>query len=258
MPFYRYIQVVKTFTLGHLASMLTLLTAFQNSVGRKILTGVTGIALVLFLIAHLSANLTLFAVDPSQPDNAFNRYALFLHDLGFLLYIVEFGLAAIFLIHAYIGVSIWWGKRKARPEAYALSASRGTPSRQTFSSRTMIISGTILFLFTFMHLKTMKFGPGWDTADVAYYTTVDDGKPMRDLSKLVIEVFQDDLLYVVIYSGVMLMLGFHLRHGVWSALQSLGAMNKKLTPLLYTIAGVIGIAIALGFFVLPIWIYIVY
>jgi hypothetical protein len=45
---------------------------------------------------------------------------------------------------------------------------------------------------------------------------------------------------------------------VWSALQSIGAMNKKLTPLIYTIAGIIGIAIALGFFVLPIWIYIVY
>lgn len=238
--------------------MLTLLTAFQNSVGRKLLTGVTGIALVLFLIVHLSANLTLFAVDPNEPDNAFNRYALFLHDLGFLLYIIEFGLAAIFLIHAYIGVSIWLGKRKARPEAYAVTASKGAPSKQSFSSRTMIISGSILFLFMFMHLKTMKFGPGWDTADVAYYTTIEGDKPMRDLSKLVFEVFSDDLLKVVIYSGVMLMLGFHLRHGVWSGLQSLGASNKRLAPLIYTVAGIVGVAIALGFFVLPIWIYIVY
>jgi succinate dehydrogenase / fumarate reductase cytochrome b subunit len=238
--------------------MLNLLTAFQNSVGRKLLTGVTGIALVLFLIGHLSANLTLFVVDPSNPDNAFNRYALFLHDLGFLLYVIEFGLAAIFLIHAYIGVSIWLGKRKARPEAYAVTASKGDPSKQSFSSRTMIISGTILFLFMFMHLKTMKFGPGWDTADVAYYTTIEGGKQMRDLSKLVIEIFADNLLKVLVYSGVMLMLGFHLRHGIWSALQSLGAMNKKLAPVIYTVAGIIGIAIALGFFVLPIWIYIVY
>ncbi len=238
--------------------MLTLLTAFQNSVGRKLLTGVTGIALVLFLIGHLSANLTLFVIDPAVPDNVFNRYALFLHDLGFLLYIIEFGLAAIFLIHAYIGVAIWLGKRKARPEAYEVTASRGNPSRQSFSSRTMIISGTILFLFMFMHLKTMKFGPGWDTADVAYYTTIEGGKQMRDVSKLVVEIFKDNLLKVVIYSGVMLMLAFHLRHGVWSALQSLGAMNKKMAPVLYTVAGIIGVAIALGFFVLPIWIYIVY
>lgn len=238
--------------------MLTLLNAFQNSVGRKILTGVTGIALVLFLLAHLSANLTLFAVDPSVPDNAFNRYALFLHDLGFLLYIVEFGLAAIFLIHTYLGVAIWLGKRKARPEAYTVSASKGDPSRQSFSSRTMIVSGLLLFVFMIMHLKTFKFGPGWNVADVAYYTTIEGGKPMRDLSKLVIEVFKDNPLYVIFYSGIMTLLGFHLRHGVWSALQSLGAMNKKMAPVLYTVAGIIGVAIALGFFVLPIWIYFVY
>lgn len=238
--------------------MLPLLHAFQNSVGRKILTGVTGIALVLFLIAHLSANLTLFAVDPNVGDNAFNRYALFLHDLGFLLYVVEFGLAAIFLIHAYIGTAIWWGKRKARPEAYAVYASKCGASRQSFSSRTMIVSGLLLFVFMFMHLKTFKFGPGWDVADTAYYVAIENGGQMRNLSKLVIEVFQDNLLYVLFYSGIMTLLGFHLRHGVWSALQSLGAMNKNLAPVLYTVAGVIGVAIALGFFVLPIWIYIVY
>jgi succinate dehydrogenase / fumarate reductase cytochrome b subunit len=238
--------------------MLNLLTAFQNSVGRKLLTGVTGIALVLFLIAHLMGNLTLFTIDPSIQDNAFNRYALFLKDLGFLLYVVEFGLAAIFLIHAYIGVSIWLGKRKARPDAYAVTASKGDPSKQGFSSRTMVISGTVLLLFTVMHLNTMKFGPGWSTADVAYYTTIEDGKQMRDVSKLVIEIFADNLLKVLVYSGVMVMLSFHLRHGIWSALQSLGAMNKRLTPVIYTAAGILGLAIALGFFVLPIWIYIVY
>ena len=241
--------------------MYSIVTAFQNSVGRKILTGVTGIGLTLFLITHLSANLTLFALDPSNidPDNAFNRYALFLKDLGWLLYIVEFGLLAIFLIHAYLGVAIYLRKRKARPEAYEKYKTRGGPSKQGYSARTMIITGTILFLFVGMHLKTFKFGPGWN--EEAAYTTiiVQDGAdvPMRDLSKLTIEIFQDPI-YVVVYMSVMLLLGFHLRHGIWSALQSLGANNKKLTPLLYTVAGVIGILIALGFFVLPIWLYIMF
>lgn len=239
--------------------MYSLVTAFQNSVGRKILTGVTGIGLTLFLITHLSANLTLFAIDLSNPDadNAFNRYALFLKDLGWILYVVEFGLLAIFLIHAYLGVAIYLRKRKARPEAYEKYKSRGGPSKQGYSARTMIITGTILFLFVGMHLKTFKFGPGW--GGEAEYTTIitQDGQdvPMRDLSKLTIEVFQDPV-YVGVYMAVMLLLGFHLRHGVWSALQSLGANNKKLTPLLYSAAGVIGILIALGFFVLPIWIYL--
>ncbi len=240
--------------------MLTLLTAFQNSVGRKLLTGVTGIALVLFLITHLSANLTLFAVpDPiDNADNVFNQYALFLKNLGWLLYVAEIGLAAIFLIHAYLGAAIWWRKRQARPEAYVVTASKGGASRQSFSSRTMIVSGLLLFVFMFMHLKTFKFGPGWNPADAGYTAILADGTQIRNLSKLTIEIFRDSLGYVLFYCGIMVMLAFHLRHGVWSALQSLGAMSKGAAPVVYTVAGLIGIAIALGFFVLPIWIYIVH
>jgi succinate dehydrogenase / fumarate reductase, cytochrome b subunit len=242
--------------------MYSLITAFQNSVGRKILTGVTGIGLTLFLITHLSANLTLFALDPTSlasGDNAFNRYALFLKDLGWLLYIVEFGLLAIFLIHAYLGVAIYLRKRKARPEAYAKYKSRGGPSKQGFSSRTMIITGTILFLFVGMHLKTFKFGPGWNE-EPAYTVMVESNGtevPMRDLSKLTVEIFQSEV-YVGVYMAIMLLLGFHLRHGVWSALQSLGANNKALTPFLYSVAGLVGILIALGFFILPIYLYFMF
>jgi len=242
--------------------MYSLVTAFQNSVGRKILTGVTGIALTLFLISHLSANLTLFALDSTSlasGDNAFNRYALFLKDLGFLLYIVEFGLLAIFLIHAYLGVAIYLRKRKARPEAYEKYKSRGGVSKQGFSSRTMIITGTVLFLFVGMHLKTFKFGPGWNS-EPAYTVEVQangNTVEMRDLSKLTVEIFQNEI-YVAVYMGIMLLLGFHLRHGIWSALQSLGANNKSLTPIIYSIAGLVGILIALGFFILPIYLYIMF
>jgi len=238
--------------------MYSIITAFQNSVGRKILTGVTGLALTLFLIAHLSANLTLFTVDFANynPDNAFNRYALFLHDLGWLLYIVEAGLLAIFAIHAYLGIAIYLRKRKARPEAYEKYKTRGGPSKQGYSARTMIITGSVLLLFTVMHLKTFKFGPGWNS-EPGYVTTITkDGNTveMRDLSILTAEVFQNEI-YVIAYMSIMVLLGFHLRHGIWSALQSLGANNKKLTPLIYTVASAIGILIALGFFVLPLWLY---
>ncbi len=242
--------------------MYSLVTAFQNSVGRKILTGVTGIALTLFLISHLSANLTLFALDSSSlasGDNAFNRYALFLKDLGFLLYIVEFGLLAIFLIHAYLGVAIYLRKRKARPEAYEKYKSRGGVSKQGFSSRTMIITGTVLFLFVGMHLKTFKFGPGWNSEPDYTVEVQANGNTveMRDLSKLTVEIFQSEF-YVAVYMGIMLLLGFHLRHGIWSALQSLGANNKSLTPIIYSIAGLVGILIALGFFILPIYLYFMF
>lgn len=243
--------------------MYSLLTAFQNSVGRKILTGVTGIALTGFLIVHLLGNLTLFTIDYSNADNAFNRYAHFLHELGFLLYIAEAGLLAIFLIHAYLGIAIYLRKKKSRPDKYLVEKSRGGESKVGFSSRTMLISGSLLLLFTVSHVNHFKFGPGW--AGEAEYTQVmnvgGEQAKVRDLSKLVFETFNRQydgaIFYVLGYVGIMILLGFHLRHGIWSALQSLGAMNKRLAPVIYAIAGILGLLIALGFLILPIYIYFI-
>ncbi len=53
----------------------------------------------------------------------------------------------------------------------------------------------------------------------------------------------------------MILLAFHLRHGIWSALQSLGAMNPRLTPAVYAVGGVLAALIAIGFLVLPLWIF---
>lgn len=218
-----------------------------SPVGRKILTGLTGLALSLFIIAHLLANLTLF-----RSSEAYNLYAKFLHDMGWALYLAEAGLILFFAVHAYTGISIWWRKRQARPEQYEKYATRGGKSKQTFSSRTMIITGLVLLAFTIVHLNTFKFGPGW--AGEAEYTTEIAGEEMRDLSKLVFETFQNEF-YVIGYVAVMILLGFHLRHGIWSAFQSLGTINTKLSLLIYTVSGIFAILIALGFLVLPIWIY---
>ncbi len=62
-------------------------------------------------------------------------------------------------------------------------------------------------------------------------------------------------LYAFGYVAIVLLLALHLRHGIWSALQSLGAMNPRLTPLVYTLGALLGLLIAIGFLVLPLWIY---
>ncbi|MFU8858794.1 MAG: succinate dehydrogenase cytochrome b subunit [Cyclonatronaceae bacterium] len=227
--------------------MPSLLNALQTTVGRKILTGVTGIFLTLFLVVHLAGNFSLFSADPE----AFNAYTEFLHSLGRLLYIVEIILVIIFLLHAYIGISIWLRKRKARPEKYDVYKTSGEPSRQTLASRTMAITGVVILVFTIVHLFTFKWGPG--IADG--YVTYIDGQEVRDLKRLVNDVFQNEI-YVIGYTAVMILIGFHLRHGVWSSLQSLGAMSPKMSPVIYIIGGLIALALAGGFLIVPIWIYI--
>lgn len=224
-----------------------LLSALTSQVGRKLLTGVTGILLVLYLIAHVSGNLSLLSPDKT----AFNRYGAFLHGFGTLFYLIEIGLAVTILLHAYIGISIALRKRKARKEGYQVYSSKGGPSKQSVASRTMIITGTVLLVFIVIHVLQFRFGPG--PAD-GYVQTLADGTQVHDLRRITVETFAR-IEWVILYVGVLVLTAFHLRHGIWSALQSLGAMRPKWSPAIYTLALVLGLVIAATFIALPIWIY---
>ena len=223
-----------------------LASLFSSPIGRKLLTGITGIALTLFVIVHMVGNLTFFSSNP----NAYNEYAHTLMSLGPLLYFVEIVLLLFVLVHIVLGVRIYLGKQAARPVDYAEYQSAGEPSLQTISSRTMIVTGIILAAFLVLHILSFKYGPG---VGEGYVVTV-DGVEMRDLKRLMVEQFANPL-YAFGYPAVMILLAFHLRHGIWSALQSLGAMNPRLTPAVYAAGGVLAALIAIGFLVLPLWIF---
>lgn len=216
-------------------------TFLTSQVGRKIATGVTGIGLVLFIIVHLLGNLAYFA----GPE-AINTYSHTLHQMGPILWIVRLGLLAFFLYHAWLGISIWFEKRRARPEGYQVYASRGGASKQNWSSRSMIITGVLLLLFVITHLNTFAFH------DFSY---VDHGGvEMHNVHERLTEVFAQPL-YTVYYVAIMILLGMHLRHGVWSAFQSLGWMSQTTNPIIYSVAFVLAVIIAIGFIGLPVSIY---
>lgn len=221
--------------------MPTLLKALQSQVGRKILTAITGIGLMLFIIGHLIGNLSLFAEDP-----AFNKYTLALESLGPILYIVEAIIAIGILLHAWVGISIWWRKRKARPEGYKINATKGSPSHKTFSSQSMIFTGIVLFVFLIIHINHFKFGPT-DTIMI-------DGHEAKDLKELVVDTFINPL-WAFGYTAVMVLLGFHLRHGFWSALTSLTMKHKSYSFILYTIGTIFAILMAVGFIFIPLYIF---
>jgi succinate dehydrogenase / fumarate reductase cytochrome b subunit len=214
-----------------------LLRFYRSSLGKKLITGITGIALAAFVLAHMVGNLLLFA-----GRDAYNAYARSIETLGLAFYALELALLAIVLLHAAVGIEIFWRKRQARPQGYSTYASAGGPSYQTLSSRTMIVTGSVMAAFLVTHLLTFKFGP--------YYTTQLGSEPVRDLARLVIEKFQH-LPYVVGYSVILVLLGSHLRHGLWSALQSIGLLHRGIRPLAYGASGAIGGGIAIGFLLLP-------
>jgi len=215
--------------------------ALQSQVGRKVLNAVTGIGLVVFIILHLAGNLTLFG-----NAEAFNRYTLQLESLGWLLYTFEFLLALTFILHAAVGISIWQKRRRARPEHYNTYQSKGGPSHLTWYSRTMILSGIVLLVFLVIHLNDFKFA---DTE-----TIMIDGEQARDLKSVVIETFTNPW-YAFGYSFVMVMLGAHLAHGIWSSFTSLSLKRTSFSDKLYTAGVILAILLALGFMFIPLYIY---
>lgn len=215
--------------------------ALTSQVGRKVLSGATGIGLIIFIIIHLAGNLTLFG-----SANAFNKYTYSLESWGWMLYVLEAGLALAFILHAAVGISIWLKRRRAKPIKYDNFQSKGGPSHINWSSRSAIFTGIVLLVFLIIHLENFKFG---DTQ-----TIVVGGQQMRDLKALVINTFQSPW-YAFGYTFVMIALGFHMADGFWSAVTSLGMKRYRFSDTLYVISIIFAVLMAVGFLFIPLYIY---
>lgn len=222
--------------------MASFLQALQSQVGRKILTGITGVGLIIFIIFHLATNLQVFG-----DVHAFNEAAYALESMGWLLYILEAGLAIAFLLHAYVGISIWLRRRRLRPEGYEKYRSKGGPSHITWASRSMIFTGIVLLVFLVIHLDTFKF------ADPEM-VTLPGGEEARDLKALMLATFQQPV-YAFGYTGVMILLGFHLGHGFWSAFTSLTMKHNRYSAFIYAVGIVFALLMAAGFLFIPLYIF---
>jgi succinate dehydrogenase / fumarate reductase cytochrome b subunit len=160
----------------------------------------------------------------------------------------ELGLVALLLLHVFKAIQHVVRGRVARPESYTRQVWAGGPSRKSFGSATMVISGVILLVFLIVHIATLKFG--------AYYATVATPAEasLRDLYRLVVEVFQSPVV-VVFYVVSMVVVGLHLRHGVSSAFQSLGLMSPGWTAAVLSSGLWLAVILAAGFAVIPVWVY---
>src|SRR5262245_27269969 len=213
--------------------------AFATSVGTKILIGLTGLALVIYLVIHIAGNLVIF-LGPA----AFNKYAFTLESNP-LIPVIQIGLLAVFLIHVFKTVKMFAQNRSARPVRYEKKKWAGRPSRKSLASSTMIVSGLWLLLFIVIHVRVFRYGPEYEWPAGG-----------RDLYRLEMETFANPLT-VAFYVLSMVVVGSHLWHGISSAFQSLGADNPTWTPRLLTAGTVFAVAIAAGLIAIAVWAYVV-
>lgn len=197
------------------------------SIGKKLMMALTGMAFVGFLAAHLAGNLTIYG-----GRGAFNSYAEKLHSLGPLLTVMEIGLVAFALLHIATGLWLFYQNRRARPVRYAIDRSRGG---RTLSSRTMPYTGLIILGFVALHLSNFTFRDKTGT-------TIFD---------IVSAAFASPWT-VILYTAAMVVVGLHVRHGFWSAFQTLGLNHPKYMPAIERLSIALGVIVALGFGLIPV------
>ena len=210
----------------------------KSAIGRKQIMGLTGLAWSGFVLSHMLGNMLIL-----KSPEAYNHYSYALTSNPFLI-VAELGLVATLGLHILEAVWLTLQNKMARPTKYAMSTNGEKAPR--FQSKFMIFHGSLLLIFIVLHLITFKYGH--------QYETVVDGIKMRDLHKLVIEVFHDPM-YVAWYAFCLVCLGFHLSHGFYSAFASLGFYHPRYSPWLSRFGYVYAFVVAAGFLSQPIYVY---
>ncbi|WP_185866473.1 succinate dehydrogenase cytochrome b subunit [Blattabacterium cuenoti] len=199
----------------------------QSSIGRKVVMAITGIFLMCFLLLHLSVNLFLF-----YGEEAFNNAVSFMRR-NFLVKMLEYVLALGFIIHIFFGIKLHLKNKKSKGKMdYAMIRPLST-----FSSRTMVYTGVLIFFFLVLHLINFMI-------PMKYSHTSD--------YILVISLFKNPV-YTFIYVFSFLVLGFHLNHGFQSSFQSLGLSNKKKLFWIRKFSFFYFLFICSGFSIIAIW-----
>ncbi|HRT07935.1 MAG TPA: succinate dehydrogenase cytochrome b subunit [Candidatus Paceibacterota bacterium] len=212
----------------------------------KYLMAVTGGLLLLFVIGHMLGNLQIFA-----GREAINRYGHLLQSSGELLWVVRLGLLAVVALHVWSAIKLSLENKAARPVAYA----QYQPVGSTYASRTMLMSGLIVFAFIVFHLLhyTVRAQAvnltGQDFA--AFKEALPNGESRHDVYKMMIVGFRSVWVSAFYVLGVGL-LCLHLSHGASSMFQSLGWKNDAYRPWLDRLARLLALAIFLGYISIPV------
>lgn len=210
-----------------------------STVGKKYIMGITGLIWAGFVLAHMAGNLLIFV-----SHDAYNAYGHAITS-GNIVYIAETVLILALISHVSMAVSLTLMNKAAKETKYAVAASG--QKKVSLASRTMAVQGSLILVFVILHLITFKFG--------THYETTVNGVAMRDLAKLMVEVFQSPS-YVAWYIVCLFLLGFHLKHGVGSSFQSLGLMEGTYRNLWKNLSCIYGFVVALGFIAQPLYIFL--
>ena len=212
----------------------------DSSIGRKLIMGITGVMLVVFLLFHSIMNFVAI-INPEAYDaiSAFlgaNWYAL----------IATMGLGLGFIVHIVYAFYLTVRNRIAR--------GNSTPEGVSWASQNMLVLGIIILGFLALHLY--QFWSKMQLVEVLHMAGVHT--PEEDLLLATkgahwVKHYFSQPVYAVLYIVWLVALWYHLTHGVWSSLQSLGLNNKTWYPRVKKISNVVATIIVLLFIAVPVF-----
>ncbi|MET9514656.1 succinate dehydrogenase cytochrome b subunit [Streptomyces sp. NPDC002994] len=207
-----------------------------STVGKKTVMAVSGLIMLMYLVAHMLGNLKIFF-----GSGEFNAYAHWLRTMGepllhyeWALWIVRVVLLAAVVMHGVAAYQLSRRDIKARPSKYVHKRRRAS-----YATRTMRWGGIILALFIVWHLL-----------DLTTLTVNENAQPGRPYENVVatFSTWYGNVIYLV----AMLAVGLHIRHGFWSAAQTLGVGNARRDRTLKAAANGLALVLTAGFISVPV------
>jgi succinate dehydrogenase / fumarate reductase cytochrome b subunit len=201
---------------------------YESTIGKKAIMAVTGLILFGFLIVHMLGNLQIFL-----GREVMNHYAETLHANPPLLWGARSILLISVILHIWSSIQLTLIKKEARPAPYVKRANIVS----SWASRSMMLSGPVIAGFVVIHLLHLTTGtihPNFVELH-AYENLVTGFLP----------------IFAVIYIVAMILVGFHLSHGIWSMVQSLGLSHPRYTPLVKKFSSVFSWILIAGFISVP-------
>ncbi|MET7400615.1 succinate dehydrogenase cytochrome b subunit [Dactylosporangium sp. NPDC005572] len=206
--------------------------------GLKLVMAASGILLVLFLFAHMAGNLKIFV-----GAEAFDHYAAWLREIGspllphqWYLWIQRGGLTIAVLAHIAAATILARRARAARPVRYA-----HRPKIQgSYAARTMRWGGVIILLFVVFHILDLTTG-----------TVNPVGDPHHPFANVVADFAPSRWYVTVFYTLAVVAVGFHLRHGIFSALRTLGQRTPGGERRAKAVALVLAVVLVVGYLSVP-------
>ncbi|MDR0592030.1 MAG: succinate dehydrogenase cytochrome b subunit [Bifidobacteriaceae bacterium] len=217
----------------------------------KVIMAATGSVFIMFLLFHLAGNLKVYL--PDDPQGHFNEYAHWLRGLlnpllpgSTFLWIFRGTLVACLILHVYSGLTLWIRAHRLRGR----HPRKVHATKHHLIGRTMLWSGLIILTFIVFHLLDLTIGRVVESKQfsTAPTYTLTHGATTTEVTDAYANLIHSFERWPVaaFYVLVMVVIAFHLSHGIWSIANDFGATAHRVRSLILLLADIVALVVVIG------------